>query len=99
MATRFGLRDEAQELLLAATSEGRNQGDILEIRLSRGRSFRAGTVDLGDLDNPRSTGLYDEGLRQVLDHGLVRPVPQPRGGIVYEVTAEGYRVADQLRES
>ena len=65
------------------------------VRTSSGLMVQTNGKQLADRQNPRSEALWRAAVRQLVQYGLL----EARGhkGEVFGVTAEGYRVADDLR--
>jgi TIR domain len=89
----YQLSREAISLLLEAASA--QDGLVLMLTTHDGFAVQANSKSLVDPQDARSAALWRAAVRQLLQNGLL----EDRGvkGEVFEVTAEGYRVADELR--
>ena len=87
------LSPDAVELLDEAVDA--RDSTLLKIKLLRGRIIRVNNKHFGDLDDPRETARWEGALDELVQKGLVR---DRRGDdTLYEVTREGYELADGLR--
>jgi hypothetical protein len=89
----YQLSREAIQLLLEAAVDP--NGVILVIRTLGGLHVQIGSKQLANAQDPRSAALWQGAIRQLLQSGLLED--RGRKGEVFGVTAEGYRVADELR--
>ncbi len=89
----YQLSREAIQLLLEAASDP--HGVVLVVRTMMGLHVQVSGKELTIPQNARSAALWQGAVRQLLHNGLL----EDRGvkGEVFQVTAEGYRVADELR--
>jgi hypothetical protein len=89
----YQLGREAISLLVEAASD--RQGVIVFARTMQGTHIQTNSKELANPQDARSVALWQGAIRQLLHHGLL----ENRGskGEVFGVTAEGYRVADELR--
>jgi len=89
----YQLSREAIHLLIETASAP--DGIVLVGRNRDGFFVQVSGKQLVNPQDPRSTALWQGAVRQLLQSGLL----EDRGvkGEVFEVTAEGYRVADELR--
>jgi len=89
----YQLSREAIQLLLAAAADP--HGIVLAIRTFEGFHVQVSGKELGNPGDVRAAATWQGAIRQLLHHGLL----ENRGGKgeVFGVTAEGYRVADELR--
>jgi hypothetical protein len=92
MIPTYALTDEQQQLLLEAASD--KQGTILMARTMHGLILQTNDKQLAEGQNARSEAKWQSAVRELLQQGLI----ESRGnkGEVFRVTAEGYRVADEL---
>lgn len=93
LSMRTSLSEDAQQLLVAASA---GDGRVWHIRHSSGCILKAGGQNLYEGNSPREAARWEGALQELLGVGLV----QVRGykGEVFEVTREGYQVADQLKQ-
>jgi hypothetical protein len=88
----YQLSQQAIQLLVLAASDP--HGVVLTLRSDMGFHVQVGGTELVKSQEPRSAALWQGAVRQLLQNGLL----DVRGsGEVLGVTAEGYRVADELR--
>lgn len=87
----YSLNEEARALLKAAASE--HDGTILKIAVLSGRYIQAGKQKFGDSDS-RTSAKWEAALDALLDYRLV--VERGYKGEVFELTHEGWSVADAL---
>lgn len=85
------LSEEAKTLLKAATA--RDDGTILKITYLGGRAIQAGGKSFGG-DRGRESAKWENALNELEINGLV--VARGYKGEVYELTHEGWSVADAL---
>lgn len=92
-ALRYQLSPEAIQILLEAAADP--DGDVLIIRTFEGLHVQAGRKPIATLQDGRSAAIWQGAVRQLLQNRLL----ESRGGKgeLFSVTAEGYRVADELR--
>lgn len=88
----YELSDEAQQLLIAGAAD--KHGTIIMIRTSGGLAVQTNERQFCDRQNARSKAIWQAAVRSLLQLGLI----EARGhkGEVFGVTAEGFRVADEL---
>lgn len=86
-APKLGSR--AIELLKAGVKE---HGQIMHMVFSGGEEIHAGGKGFIGNDSPRSAAEWSEGLEELVEEKLV----VARSKALYEVTAAGYRMAEQL---
>ncbi len=88
----IGLSKEARELLLAAADgQGRNQGIIVCVEYPSGGHFDAGDrLKLNPPTDKRRFAEYKHGMDQLVERGLA----EQRSEFKYELTREGYLLAD-----
>jgi len=92
LAVRSGLSDEAQMLLLtAAQADGR----ILHFRTLGGTHMQVGKKNLCEGGSQREAAKWEAALVALAEACLVKEVGYK--GEVFEVTHQGYTIADQLR--
>jgi hypothetical protein len=89
----YQLSREAIDLLLQAATDP--DGVVLVIRSFEGLHIQVSGNQLVNPRDARATALWQGAIRQLLQNGLL----ENRGGRgeLFDVTAEGYRVADELR--
>jgi hypothetical protein len=89
----YRLSPESEQLLVEAAADP--QGVVLMVRTTEGLHIQTNRKQLGESGNPRSEATWQGAVRELLQNDLL----QTRGskGEVFGVTAEGYRVADELR--
>jgi hypothetical protein len=89
----YQLGREAISLLVEASSDTR--GVIVSVRTFQGMHIQTNGKQFANPSDARSVAIWQGAIRQLLHHGLL----ESRGskGEVFGVTAEGYRVADELR--
>ncbi len=90
----YQLSGEAIQVLLEATADPQG-GGVLVARTTEGVFVQANGKQLATPRDARSAATWQGAVRQLLQTGLLE---DPGGrGEVFDVTAEGYRVADELR--
>ncbi len=89
----ISLSPQAQEILLAAASE--EYGTIMFVELSGGCHLQVGERSLIEDQSSRNVAPYKSAMLFLEEHGLIRD--RNYKGELFEVTDEGYRVADSLR--
>jgi len=92
-ATRSSsLSDDASDLLMSAVQEG--NGTIMSLRTMGGLSIQAGNKQFVERGNSRSEARWRKALEDLVQLDYIRD----RGfkGEIFEVTADGYDVADSL---
>jgi len=89
----YQLSEEAIQLLLAAASDP--HGTVLAIRSMQGFHVQVGGKQLANSQDARAAATWQAAIRLLVQNRLL----ENRGskGEVFAVTAEGYRVADELR--
>jgi hypothetical protein len=90
--TSYRLSDEAQILLKSAAS--RDDGTILKISMLGGRLIRAGVTTFGT-GGGRESAKWEHALNELLNERLV--VERGYKGEVFELTHEGWNLADQIK--
>lgn len=85
------LSDKASELLLAAASE--ENGTIMTPKTLGGQSIQAGKKAFGK-GSKRDYSAYESALKELVASGYVQPVGYK--GEIYELTHEGWSLADAL---
>lgn len=89
---KTSLSDDAAALLMSAVQEG--NGTIMSIRTMGGLSMQAGNKQFIEHGNPRSEARWKKALEELDEFDYVRDSGYK--GEIYEVTADGYDVADDL---
>ncbi|MSQ35620.1 MAG: DUF4062 domain-containing protein [Dehalococcoidia bacterium] len=84
------LSPEAQELVAAAAHDER--GYIVVVESLGGMQIQVGGRHFAERGDPRSEALWKEAIGELMDRGLV----DGTGRGVMQLTAAGYRVADEL---
>ena len=87
------LSPKARELILAATEK--DAGFIHHIRAMQGQIISAGAKTLNEFGDHRSEAEWISALQQIESNGFVIDPTGERKN--YEVTGEGYSIADELR--
>ena len=89
---KYGLPKESSELLLQAAADP--DGSILMTRTMHGFVLQTNNRQMCEGADARTVARWQAAVRNLLEHGLLNA----RGskGEVFGVTAEGYRVADEL---
>lgn len=87
----YSLSEEAKTLLKAAAS--RDDGTIMKMSYLGGRVIQAGGESFGG-ERGRQAAIWESALNELEDNGLV--VARGYKGEVYELTHEGWNVADAL---
>ncbi len=89
----YQLGKEAISLLVQAAKDSR--GVVFFARTMHGTHIQTNGQELADPTDARSVAIWQGAIRQLLHQGLL----ETRGskGEVFAVTAEGYRVADEIR--
>lgn len=87
----YQLSDEARTLLKAAAQK--DDGTILKLAYIGGRSIQAGGQSFGG-DGRRESARWENALNELVANGLV--VERGYKDQVFELTHEGWRVADEL---
>lgn len=90
---KYKLSEEAQILLKAAGA--RDDGTILKIAVMGGRFIQAGGQSFGG-GGGRESARWEHALNELLNEGLV--VARGYKGEVFELTHEGWALADELKE-
>ena len=85
------LTEEAKTLLLAAASSG--SGYIMSLRMSGGHIIQTDDQSFGG-DTPREQARWESALNDLVYHGYV--VGRGSRGETFQVTAQGYDLADRL---
>ena len=89
----YRLTDEAKTLLVEASSD--KNGTILMARTMSGLILQTNGRQLCERQDARSEAKWQGAVRELIQQGLI----EGRGhkGEVFNVTSEGYRVADELK--
>jgi hypothetical protein len=89
----YNLSEDAEQLLLEAALDRR--GVLLLLRTMRGLTVQTNGKQLCERQDARSEATWQAAVRELLSNGLL----ENRGhkGEVFGVTAEGYRLADEIR--
>ncbi|MHB0959287.1 MAG: TIR domain-containing protein [Pirellulaceae bacterium] len=89
----YKLSAEARKVLVMAAA---TDGYVMDVRDRSGAEIRAGNVALNDPSNRRSTSIWEQAIKDLVEYDLL----SGRGhkGEVFEVSAKGYEVADVLRQ-
>jgi len=87
------LSSEAGELLVEAARDP--HGRVMSIASLQGRHVQTNQKAFVEPGNPRSEAKGLAALRELAKEGLLEPLGSK--GEVYAVTADGYRVADEIR--
>ena len=87
------LTDEAKELLLEAAKS--RDGTLMHVKFIDGVAITTNGKQFAQVDNPRSAAAWEGALHELETHNLIQPLGPKRE--VYQVTAEGYRMAEFLR--
>lgn len=92
-APKYKLSDEASQLLGEAASD--KDGIILMARRRSGLILQTNGRQMCERQDPRSEAKWQAAIRELVQQGLI----EGRGhkGEVFNVTAEGFRVADKLK--
>ena len=95
LTSRYRLSKEAIELLLEGAQD--SNGYIIIHRHASGLFVQAHTKTFGEDDNHRSQALWESAVFELANNGLI--VSRDNEQAIYEVTNQGYKVADQLKVS
>jgi hypothetical protein len=87
------LTDEAKELLLEAAKS--RDGTLMHVKFIDGVAITTNGKQFAQADNPRSAAAWEGALHELETHNLIQPLGPKRE--VYQVTREGYRMAEFLR--
>lgn len=92
-APKYKLSEEARQLLVEAAAD--KNGTILMARTSSGLILQTNGRQMCERQDPRSEAKWQAAIRELVQQGLI----EGRGhkGEVFNITAEGFRVADQLK--
>lgn len=88
---KYQLSDEAQELLKAAASD--KSGSITNTRFINGHLIQAGSTQF-DVEYGRESAKWEAALEELILNGLAKDVGYK--GEVFELTHEGWKLADTL---
>jgi hypothetical protein len=86
------ISDDASQLLVSAVRDG--NGTVLSLIAFGGLSIRAGNREFVERSNPRSEARWKKALEELVAIDYLRD--QGYKGEIFEVTADGYDVADAL---
>ncbi len=91
---RVALSSEAERILLEAADDPHNT--IMMVATFEGIHLEIGSKELIENQSPLTVAQYKSAMTVLQNHGLI----QDRGhnGEIFELTADGYRVADQLKK-
>jgi len=89
----YQLSAEARKLLVTAAGA---DGDVMYCRYSNGADIQAGNVTLNDPTNQRSIATWEQAVNDLVAYDLL--IDRNYKGEVFEVTANGYKVADVLQK-
>lgn len=91
--SNYKLSDEAHQLVVEAAAD--KNGLILMARTMSGLILQTNDRQLSERQDPRSEAKWQRAIRELVQQGLI----EGRGnkGEVFGVTAEGFRVADELK--
>jgi hypothetical protein len=92
-STSTELSDEAKAILLAAVD---GDGRVMNVRHSGGETIQAGGKQIITDQSPRNVARWLGGIEDLQRRRLIRDLGHK--GEVFEVTREGYEVADELSE-
>jgi hypothetical protein len=87
-----GLSEEAKRLLSEAAKD--SQGTILMVRTFDGLTVQTNGINLVDTGDPRSEARWEKAVDDLRYADLIRD--RGHKGEVFQVTADGYRIADRL---
>jgi hypothetical protein len=87
------LTDEAKELLLEAAKS--RDGTLMRVKFIDGVAITTNDKQFAEAGNPRSCAAWEGALDELETHNLIQPLGPKRE--VYQVTREGYRMAEFLR--
>lgn len=90
---KYKLSDEASQLLIEAAAD--KNGTILMSRTMSGLFLQTNGRQMCERQDPRSEAKWQGAIRELVQQGLI----EGRGhkGEVFNVTSEGFRVADELQ--
>ncbi len=91
--TMIILSSEAIQLLRETAS---GDGVVLKVLSMQGMSVLANGKNFIEPNNPRSRAVWEEAVNQLENHGLIKD--RSYMGEFFDITAEGYRVVDQLEK-
>lgn len=89
------LSEEAKRLLMEAAKD--QNGTILSVRYLNGQAIQTNGVNFADSGDRRSIARWEAALDKLQREELV--VERGHKGEVFEVTAQGYEVADKLSQT
>jgi len=89
----YSMSETARRLLLAAASDG--YGRVIHLRTMGGLILEANGTVFAEAGNPRSEAEGESAVRELQMNGLLEAVGNKKE--ISKVTAEGFRVADDLR--
>ena len=84
------LSKEAKELLLKASKD--SGGSVWKLQYLSGFSIKTNEREFVEQNNPRSRATWIGAIDQLVDYGLL--IEKGHKGEVFEITNEGYRIAD-----
>ena len=90
---RITLSSEARGLLVEAAADP--HGTVISVATFGGRHLQTNGKALVEPGNPRSEARGIAALRELVNAGLLEPTGSK--GETYQVTSDGYRVADEIR--
>ena len=90
----YQLSSEAKQLIIEAAAD--RHGTVMMVRSSEGRNIQTNGKQMAERGNARSEAAWQAAVRELLHNGLLQSLGHE--GEIFEVTAEGYRIADELRE-
>lgn len=86
------LSSEAASLIVEASKD--RAGIIMSVRYISGQAIQTNGINFADSGDRRSIARWEAGLDELIREGLV--APRGTKGEIYEITNNGFRVADQL---
>ncbi|MEJ2353146.1 MAG: DUF4062 domain-containing protein [Anaerolineales bacterium] len=91
-ASSLQISDDATELLVAAVRDG--DGTIMALRTMGGQSVQTGERQFVEEGSRRSEARWKRAIDELVQLDLIRDISYK--GEIFEVTADGYDVADEL---
>jgi hypothetical protein len=91
--SEYKLSNEASQLIVEAAAD--KNGLILMARTMSGLILRTNERQFSERHDPRSEVNWQRAIRELVQQGLI--VGRGNKGEVFNVTAEGFRVADELK--
>jgi len=89
----YRLSSEAENLLMEATADP--HGIVMMLETNLGLHMQTNGKQLTETGNARAAAVWQAAMRELLNNGLLQS--QGHNGEMFKVTAEGYRVGDELR--